>query len=623
MEQKLAGIADISGKEFDFVVAGGGTAGCVVAARLSENPNISVALLEAGPAHFDDPLVSGYVGWTGTVTNPEYDWNYLTTPQRGFKGEPTIFPRGRGLGGSSQINWLIWQLPQREEMDAVGKLGNEGWNWETFHKYAKKVQRFCPPDPNERNEFKNLYKSDAVGHDGPISISFGRDSCGADAAWQRALAVNGVDTISTALDGDIAGTWKGVANVDPVSRSRAYSANGYLYPALDRPNLKVLVDAYVYKLITSEHADEVVATAVEFEHGGQVHKVFARKEVIVSAGHVAVKSPHILELSGVGDRKILEPLGIPVQLDLPSVGTNVQEHVTMIGSRIKMVEDRGLITFGMLDDREFAEKLRVTLGLKDSFNLAQDGFSFVPIQIGSERAEQLVQKQRAKFAKGDYSPGLKASYEKQLELLANPKVPDFEIFFFPSTFPIPPPEPSKPHVGIYSLVSRPFTRGTIHVQSADPKAWPAIDPHYFEEDIDMDIMVDAMKFIRKVTRTEPFKSLVVEEQLPGPNVNTDEEISAYVRKNTCSSFHTTGSMSMMPRDKGGVVDPRFRVYGTKNIRVVDLSILPIHTAVHPQATVYAIAEMGKSSNLRPVRNSGRLLSCALPTACDVIKRDYQ
>ncbi|EKM52833.1 uncharacterized protein PHACADRAFT_186890 [Phanerochaete carnosa HHB-10118-sp] len=260
-----------------------------------------------------------------------------------------------------------------------------------------------------------------------------------------------------------------------------------------------------------------------------------------------VKSPQVLELSGIGDRKILQPLGISVQQDLPSVGTNVQEPIMMGISRIKMVEDRDLITSGMLDDDEFTEKIQTALpaelkalpsGLKDSFQLTVNGVSFVPIQTASERAEQLVQKQRAKVAKGDHPPGLKISYEKQLELLANPKVPDFEILFFPFTFPTPPPEPSKPYITIFLTLGRPFTRGTIHIQSADPMAWPAIDPHYYEEDIDLDIMVDAAKFIRKVTHTEPFKSLVVEEQLPGPDVNTDEEMYAYVRKNTYSSFRT-------------------------------------------------------------------------------------
>ena len=155
-----------------------------------------------------------------------------------------------------------------------------------------------------------------------------------------------------------------------------------------------------------------------------------------------------------------------------------------------------------------------------------NGLSFIPIQIASNRAEQLVQKQRDKLAKGNYPPGLRASYEQQLELLVNPKVPDFEILFFPFTFPVPPPEPDKPHISIFPTLGGPFTRGTVHVQSADPKAWPAIDPHYYEEDIDLDIMVEATKFIRRVTQTEPFKSLVAEEQLPGPNVNTDEEMIA-------------------------------------------------------------------------------------------------
>ncbi|EKM57286.1 uncharacterized protein PHACADRAFT_208388 [Phanerochaete carnosa HHB-10118-sp] len=237
----------------------------------------------------------------------------------------------------------------------------------------------------------------------------------------------------------------------------------------------------VWKINASEHEHEDVGVIVaEFDYGGQVHKVFARKEVIVSARHV-------LELSGIGDREVLGPLGTTVRLDLAPAGTNVQEHVAMVVSRIQMVGDRGLITSRVLDDEESAEK----------------------------------------------------------------------------------------------------------IQFADPKVRPAIDPHYYEEDIDLDIIASAIKIIRKVTQTEPFKALVVEERLPRRSVKIDEGTygtwqsarvgaesrrTAYVRENTYSGWHTAGSMSIKPRDKNSVVNTRPSVYGTNNIRVVDLSALPIHMA---------------------------------------------
>ena len=156
--------------------------------------------------------------------------------------------------------------------------------------------------------------------------------------------------------------------------------------------------------------------------------------------------------------------------------------------------------------------------------LTVNGLSFIPIQVASNRADNLVQKMRDKLAQDSYPPGLRESYEQQLELFANSKVPDIELLFLPFTLPVPSPEPEKPYLSIIPIIGRPFSRGTVHIQSADPKASPAIDPRYLDEDIDLDVLVDTTKFLHKVTQTEPFKSLVVEEQLPGPNVNTDEEL---------------------------------------------------------------------------------------------------
>lgn len=359
MSDKLSGLEDVANSTFDYIVVGGGTAGCVVANRLSEDLNVTVAVLEAGPPHLNDPLIDNPSVFLKPLFDPEYDYLYSTAPQPGVDGRSIMFPRGRGLGGTSQINWMIWNIPQKEEVEAVRKLGNEGWTWDNFVKYQKKVQRFYPPSEGGLNEFKNLYNPDSVGHDGPVPLIFSRDSSGSEALWQQSLAKHGVRTTSTSLDGNVVGTYKNISNIKPETNKRAHSTTTYLLPALDRPNLRVLTDACVYKILTEADDGVVVASGVEFEHGGRVHTVHCRKEVIVCAG--TVKSPHILELSGIGDRKILEPLGIDVKVDLPGVGTNVQEHVSMGTNRWKIKEDKNIVTSGMLEDPVQAEKLRIAL----------------------------------------------------------------------------------------------------------------------------------------------------------------------------------------------------------------------------------------------------------------------
>ncbi|GJE88963.1 GMC oxidoreductase [Phanerochaete sordida] len=592
MESQLADLQDVSNKTFDYVVVGGGTAGCIVASRLSEDPNVIVAVLEAGPSHLEDPVILNPHSFLKPILNPEYDYNYKTVPQEGLDGQEAMFVRGRGLGGTSQINWMIWTIPQRDEIEAIGKLGNEGWTWENFHKYQRKVQRFYPPPDDERQEYKDLYNSETVGHDGPVPLIFSRDGCGAETLWEKTLGTYGVKSVKTSLDGDIKGIYKNISNIDPKTRERAHAGITYLLPALKRPNLKVLTGASVHKILTEGADGTVAASGVQFEHGGQVCTVFVRNEVVVCAG--VIKSPQVLELSAIGDRKILEPLGIGVKIDLPGVGANMQEHVVMGINRWKVKEDLNIVTGGMVDEPAQAKKWSKVLGLPHTIQMVVNSLSFVPIQDASDRAELLVRRQQEKLARdaGAYPPGLKAQHELQLQMLADPRVPDFETQFFPFMFNFfPNPEPEKPYLNMFPILGRPFSRGTVHITSADPKVEPAIDPRYFSEQIDLDIMVDSVKFIRKVAQTEPFGSIIEREELPGPDVQTDEQIYEYVKKYSGSSWHTCGSNSMMPRDKGGVVDAKFKVHGTKNIRVVDLSILPLQTAVHPQATVYTLAEM--------------------------------
>ncbi|KAH9886305.1 GMC oxidoreductase [Cubamyces lactineus] len=597
-EQKLATVADIADRTFDFVIIGqyehhsSITAGLALAARLSEDPSVSVAVLEAGKAHFNDELVLGVQGWMRQFMNPEYDWRFFTLPQVHANGKPTLWSRGKGLGGSSGMNFLMWTRPQRQDIDAIEALGNSGWNWERFYEYSKKTERFVSP---QKATVEDLYSKDAVGTNGPLPISFARTVSNAEQPFRKSLEELGVNISNDALSGDTLGAWKPVSIIDPATDTRSYSTTGYLLPALDRPNLRVLTEAYVTRIITETTDDgTVVARALEFEHGGKTHSVCVGKEAILSAG--AIKSPQILELSGIGDRALLERLEIPVKLDLPAVGTNVQEHGCHNATAYLMQDGKNIITSDLLRDPDFRAKLvESSPDYAEPLGLAFTGLNFLPIQklTSPARATEIISNIETRVARGradgSIPPGLQAQYEQQMAMLKDPAVPDVEIMVTPFSF--KPGEPAKkPIVAILSAVCRPFSRGTIHAASTDPKEPPAIDPQYFAESADLDILVEAWKFARKVAHTGAFKELMVAEVSPGPGVQTDEQIREHVKNNFVTVWHTCGSLSMLPKDKGGVVDPKLKVYGTQNIRVVDLSILPLQLTTHTQSVVYAIAE---------------------------------
>ncbi|KAI0364110.1 GMC oxidoreductase [Pilatotrama ljubarskyi] len=608
MDQKLAKIADIANQTFDFVVIGGGTAGLTLAARLSEDPNVSVAVLEAGKAHFNDELVVSVQGWMRQFMDPEYDWKFTTVPQKDANGRVSVWSRGKGLGGSSAMNFLMWTRPQREDIEALEALGNQGWNWERFYEYSKKTEKFCS---SSKARMEDKYKEEAVGFDGPLPISFARTTSGAEIPFRMSLEKHGITTSNDTLSGDAMGAWKAVSVIDPTTETRSYAANAYLLPAIDRPNLHVLTEAYVTKIIISHSrgtGDAVAARGVEFQHGETGHVVNVAREVILSAG--AIKSPQILELSGIGNRSLLEPLGVSVHLDLPGVGENVQEHIVHNALAFLMHDGHNIITSDLLRDPSFRAKLvKSDPDFKEPLSLAFTGLNFVPLQKFSDHADDIIRELEAKLAREEasYPPGLKEQYEYQLKLLKDPNVPDVELMVAPFSFKPEGTAPRRhydhtaatvPIIAILPTLLHPFSRGTIHVASSDPLTQPAVDPQYLAQSADLDILVEAWKFARKVVQTPPFSNLVVTEVAPGNSVSTDAQIREYIRDHVETVWHTCGSLSMLPKNCGGVVDPKLKachltassVYGTDNIRVVDLSILPLQVTTHTQATVYAIAE---------------------------------
>ncbi|KLO08735.1 GMC oxidoreductase [Schizopora paradoxa] len=591
--------SEIASKTFDYIVVGGGTAGLVVAARLSEDPNVTVAVLEAGPANLDDPLITIPVHFGKHFGNHKYDWDFSTVPQKSANNAVYKWARGRMLGGSSAINFLAWSKPPAEDMDAWEQLGNPGWNASRYFEYSKKAESFHPPqDETVAKMFKQVVKPDAHGYHGPLVTSFPTLVSGLEIPFQEALSNAGIGKAEDPLNGDPFGIAMTPNTRNPENNTRTYAATAYYLPNKDRKNFHVLTDALVTRIISKSHGDasEVEATGVEFEHDGIKHIVGAVKEVIVSAG--ALKTPQILELSGIGDKRVLEPLGIETLVDLPGVGANLQEHCfTKMTLELDPKHKYDSLDILTTDPEYGKEQFELHGEGKGFHRLGLSGYTFVPLAtlIGPEAALNMIQRQKAKIQAqidaGKLSKSLQAQYKVQLERLESSRNGDCEIMMFPGAITPSLIKEGRSCTTVQAASNLPFSRGTIHINSTNPHDQPTIDPHTFEDTFDLEALTVAFKFNRKLSNVEPWKSSVVSEILPGPQVESDADIHNYIKKTLETTFHTVGTASMLPRELDGVVDPKLRVYGTKNIRVVDLSIVPLHIAAHTQATAYTIGEI--------------------------------
>ncbi|KAH8111295.1 GMC oxidoreductase [Phellopilus nigrolimitatus] len=590
-----ATVEEITSKAFDYVVIGGGTAGLTVAARLAEDPSITVAVLEAGLERLDDPVINIPGQFGKHFGDPKYDWDFHTVPQEHANGREVPWPRGKVLGGSSAINFYVWDHPPKQDIDAWEKLGNPGWNWERFSKSLKKTEGFTPPTDENAARYKQVFNPDAHGTSGPLKTSFPGFVMAGDVPFQETVLNSGVKIAKDPMNGDPIGTWMAPVTLDETTHKRSYAATAFYQPNANKPNFRVLCGALVHRIATTGSDDDTVeAKAVEFEHGGVIYTVSVKKEVVVSAG--SLKSPQILELSGIGDKRVLGPLGIQTVIDLPGVGSNMQEHIYS-SVIFELDPELGHETLDRLADNDYVTaQLALHAVGKGFLRIGLSGFTFLPFSTitSPERAREFVGRQRQRIEErqksGSLPPGLKEQYELQLGKFERDEGGECELICFPGYLGMGAPGAGKPYMSILLSFNHLFGRGTVHATSTDPHVQPDIDPHYFEEKLDLDVMVETVKFMRRLAELEPFKSFFVKEVTPGPACTTDKEIEDFVKNSLKTTYHTTSTLSMLPRELNGAVDPNLRMYGTKNIRVADLSIVPLHVAAHTQSTAYAIGE---------------------------------
>ncbi|KXH50234.1 GMC oxidoreductase [Colletotrichum nymphaeae SA-01] len=583
---------------FDYIVVGGGTAGLVVASRLSEDIGTRVLVVEAGADKSADPLVLTPGLVAGVYGKDEYDWNFTSVPQPGLNNRRINQARGKMLGGSSALNFMLMLYPSRGVLDAWGALGNAGWSFDELTPYFRKFGTDHPPPQSAKDIVGLDYHDETLSGKGPIQVSFGEGYSSMNAAWMRTFDKLGLGVTGDPRGGKAHGAFQNPCSIDPENKTRSFAASAYYTPEVAaRPNLVVLTETQVKKVIFDTAGGGVSATGVLIvSKTGEEKIIEAKGEVVLAAG--TLQTPQLLELSGVGGRDLLESQGIPVLIDNSNVGENLQDHPIVCQS---FEVNEGVPSADVLRDENI---LNAVVG---QYMATREG----PLGQSTISAAYTPLADNNGLLSEDAKKSLLATHETHASsptgklvrsLIETSDEPSSEYLLFPSQITINDHPanmaeyilPSRPenYITVMTVLNHPFSRGTVHITSPDFNVLPTWDPKYNSNPLDLELLARNVQFVERIVGTEPFSSLLKPggkslPELMGDNLETAKEI---VRQRQISVFHVSGSCAMMPREDGGVVDARLRLYGAKNLRIVDASVFPIEPLGNIQSTVYAVAE---------------------------------
>ena len=526
--------------QFDYVIVGAGTAGCVLANRLTACGKYTVCLLEAGPPDWN-PMIHIPAGFMKTIANPSVNWLYQSEPCPGTNGRTIPMPRGKVLGGSSSINGLIFNRGQKMDFDVWAQKGNRGWSYDDLLPYFRRYESYeDSPDASYR------------GQTGEMTIT--------DLEWRDPLCeafIKGAESIGIPRNPDYNGAYQeGTSYVQRTStgKLRMSAARAFLKPARKRPNLHVITNAHATKILL----DGKRAIGVAYNQGGangRPDQVYAGREVIIAGG--TINSPQLLQLSGIGSTKLLHDLGIEVKHELAGVGENLRDHYgARLTARAKNINTINELAQG---PKLVGEIVKYFLGRRSILEL---GPTLVYCFWHSDEMIRNADLQIS-FTPASYKEGKQAKLD------------------------------NEPGFSLASWQQRPESLGYVRARNKNPFEKPQIQPNYLSHEEDRRVLLAGIKISRRLMNTEALAPYFDYEDYPGVHIQNDDELLDVARQRSTTVYHLMGTCRMAPAtDPTGVVDDQLRVHGMQNLRVIDASIMPSMPSANLNAAVMMIAEKG-------------------------------
>ncbi|KAK3075191.1 hypothetical protein LTR53_001722 [Teratosphaeriaceae sp. CCFEE 6253] len=563
----------VAGHSFDYIICGGGLTGLTVASRLTEDPRISVLVIEAGEDRHNDPRVYD-IRTYGQAFTTELDWNLTSTPVLWQNDTGLELVAGRMLGGSGSLNGASWTKGPSSQYDLLPLLiGDDSWAWEPFNQYMLAAEHFNLPEELEI-ERGARYNSAFHGESGPVQVSF---AAGIFAEPQlEALEASqkvwkGLQRDADAADGNVTGATiiPNMVETDE-SQNRSSPFTAYIQHQIERRNNLLILTGHRVTKINWKDCEGVVASGVTFQasRDGETYTVKTKREILLAAG--SLQSPQILELSGVGDPGILAAAGVPLKKAAPGVGKHMQEQT----------KNSLYLTPQSLEYKGSGPPSAIAFPdvhmLKDNASATYD---YVMATLPSYAAE-LEKKGLVVSAQATQT-----IIEAQVNNLFVDNAPAAEIFFTIT------PGTDQLGIDLWNLIV--LARGTCHIHSNDSWDRPLVEPSYFGHELDLMIQVAASKQSREVYRTDPLAQYVLSEDEPGDAVgpeDDDGDWEDWVKQSFTSVWHYIATLAMMKEEYGGVVGSDFKVYGVENVRAIDASVLPIQLSAHLSSSLYGIAE---------------------------------
>ncbi|MCJ1429295.1 hypothetical protein MMC29_007208 [Sticta canariensis] len=622
---------------YDYIVVGCGISGLVVSNRLSEDSSVSVLCIEAGLADNYEPIIQDPV-YVGADIGGRYDWKLATVPQTQLDGATRPMPQGKVLGGGSILNAMCWNRGGKDDYDAWEALGNPGWSWEGLLPYFRKSETYTPVYSEEiARQYSINYDPAAHGTSGPVQVSYPKYFYPQSINLFDGLNYLGVPTEFDPNDGSSAGAAFVPTDLDPENQTRSDARRAYFDPFRDRPNFHVITGQHVTRVLINdappsvdvsspspggnEHGEgsstgnnegfgfdpegstlpvtsqqktrrrdssrsdlEITGVEIAPDASAPRQTIAATREVIIAAG--ALHSVQLLELSGIGPASLLKSFDIPVAIDLPGVGNNLQDHC-LVG------------TFYPYNNASYPSPTDLTINATYNKQAEQEykaqktgpwtagspnALAFPPLALISDSSASILKgaddQDPTQYLVSGLDPSIVAGYTLQkkslVQRLGAKTVAAYEII--------------NNNAGSLTVsVMHPFSRGTCSINSPDPFEPPIIDPRWLSNPVDRQVLIEALRFNRRILATPSMLELQAAQFVPP--IDADEDaLNRVINNGIRTEFHPSGTCAMLPLEHGGVVDAHLRVWGTRNLRVVDASIFPLVPAAHLQAVVYGVAE---------------------------------